>query len=69
MSKRSDHPRTAAGIPAGAQTPPQAQVEAAITRVIDAVVPKQTDAERQGGALKRADEIGRAERRREKPAC
>jgi hypothetical protein len=48
--------------------PAQAQVEAAITRVIDAVVPKQTEAERQGGALKRAEEIGRAERSREKPA-
>jgi hypothetical protein len=69
MSKRSDLPRTAAGISAGAETPPQAQVEAAITRVIDAVVPKQSDTEGQGGALKRADEIGRAERRRQNPAC
>lgn len=67
MSKLS-HPRQArAGMPTEAETPPQAQVEAAITRVIEAVVPRQADAERQGGALKRAEEIGRAERRRDKP--
>ena len=68
MSKLSHPPRARPGMPAGAETPPQAQVEAAITRVLDAVVPRQLDTERQGGALKRAEEIGRAERRREKPA-
>jgi hypothetical protein len=67
MSKRNEHQQAFAGIPSEGGTPPQAQVEAALTRVLDAVAPTRRPLQSSGGALKRAEEIGRAHLR-EKPA-
>ncbi len=57
MSKRDEPQQACAGTP---DAPRQEQVEAAITRVLDAVTPVRPPAKAGGGALRRADEIGRA---------
>ena len=66
MSKRNESRHASARVPADGSAPPQAQVEAAVVRVLEAVAPALLPRQSNGGALKRAEEIGRAHK--EKPA-
>ena len=59
MSKRNEPQQAFAGIAGQGGAPPQAQVEAAMAKVLDAVVPARQPRQSNGGALKRAEEIGR----------